>query len=354
MSRFCQLLSENGYQIALICRHKGGMNEDQFPSDINFYQLSSTSFLIKLWEVFSILRDFKPDIVHLHYLSKDCIIPALKLNRKYKYYISIWGSDINTLSNNIINKIIQNLGLLLCDKFHLLSHYFENKIHKLFYFIKKDKYALFSWGVDFNSLTSPQHAYLDHIKNDFNISESDIIIMSYRNHKEIYNHHTLLKSSPLIIEEFPSSKLIFTRSSYSEEYIQKTFKLMHHLGVKDQIIFIDRWLSNNELYALINIADIHVNIPFKDGLPATLFEIMCTKAIPIISDLNNYHPFFKDKVNGFYLHILDDYKELSELIKMSLRKLDYYQQKFQITNNDYIRKYQNWNIQSKIFLNFYN
>jgi len=223
----------------------------------------------------------------------------------------------------------------------------------LFYFVKKDKCMMFSWGVDINFLSSSQPKDLEQIKKEFNINESDIIILSYRNHKEIYNHHTLMKSIPQVITEFPNSKFIFTRSSYNEEYRSETFKLIKNLGVQDQFILIDRWLTNNELSALINIADIHINIPFNDGLPATLFEIMSTKAIPIVSNLNNYHPFFQDNVNGFYLHNIDDFQELSELIKTSLRKLDYYKEKFYFTNNNYIRNHQNWNIQSELFLNFY-
>ena len=81
---------------------------------------------------------------------------------------------------------------------------------------------------------------------------------------------------------------------------------------------------------------------------------MSTKAIPIVSNLDNYHPFFQDKTNGFYLHKIDDAQELSELIKISLRNLDFYKKKIHSVNNDYIRNYQNWKIQSKLFLEFYN
>lgn len=354
IKRFCRLLTDNGYKIAIICRHQSGLDKSQFPVDIEFYQLSSTSLIKKTFEISSILKTYKPDIVHLHYLAKDCIIPVLNLRRSYKYYISIWGSDINLFSKNFVNRIIQNMGLLLCDKIHLLSPYFENMIKNLFFFIKKSKYNIFSWGVDYTFLINPKKEEITQIKSEYKINNNDHIILSYRNHKEIYNHHTLLKAMPQVIEEFPNTKFIFTRGSYSENYRDQTFKLANDLGVQDHFIFINRWLTNNELRALINIADINVNIPLKDGLPATLFEIMSTKAIPIVSNLDNYHPFFQDKTNGFYLHKIDDAQELSELIKISLRNLDFYKEKFHSVNNDYIRNYQNWKIQSKHFLEFYN
>jgi glycosyltransferase involved in cell wall biosynthesis len=354
MKRFCRILTENGYKVALICRHQGGLEANQFPPHMEFYQLSSDSFYIKLREIFSILDNFKPDIVHTHYLTKDCIIPALKIGRKYQYYISIWGSDINIFSTNFFNRIIQNLGLLLCNKLHLLSPYFEKKILKLYYFIPKSKYEIFSWGVEFAFLTSPKEIEIEQMKKECKIGGDNLIVLCYRNHKELYNHHTLIKSIPQIIDEFPTTKFIFTRGSYSKTYKDQTFKLVKDLKVEKNFLFIDRWLSDTELRALINIADININIPFRDGLPATLFEIMSTSAVPIISDLDNYHPFFKDKINGIYLNMVDNHQELSRIIISVFRDLGHYKGIFPKNNNEYVRNYQNWEIQSKMFLDFYN
>jgi glycosyltransferase involved in cell wall biosynthesis len=354
MQRFCRLLSENNFEIALVCRHYGGLEESQFPPHVKFYQLSSTSFFKKLPQLFSIIKDFNPDIVHTHFLVRDCIIPALKISRKYKYFISIWGSDINISSKKLVTRFIQNLGLLLCDKYHLLSPYFENKIQKLYYFTQSTKYSIFSWGIDYDFITNPQKDVSLELKKEFNLFTNDFIVLSYRNHKKIYNHHTLINSIPLIIDKFPNTKFIFTRSSFSKDYLEQTLSLVRDLKIEDNFIFINRWLSNSEMRSLINIADINVNIPFNDGLPATLFEIMSMNAIPIISNLDNYHPFFKNQINGFYLENLNDTSELSELIKFSLGNLDLYKNKFYSINDDYIRNHQNWQIQSKFFLDFYN
>ena len=99
MKRLCWLLTENGYTVALICRHQKGFDKDQFPKKMKFYQLSSTSFLIKTKEILSIINEFQPDIVHTHFLVRDCVIPLLKIGKKYAYFLSIWGSDINLYSS---------------------------------------------------------------------------------------------------------------------------------------------------------------------------------------------------------------------------------------------------------------
>ena len=105
---------------------------------------------------------------------------------------------------------------------------------------------------------------------------------------------------------------------------------------------------------MINLAHININIPLKDGLPATLLEIMATRSIPIVSNLENYKPFFKANKNGFFLNELENHNELAELIIKSLNNYDEFSVKFYKVNNNYIKKYQNWEIQSKELLEFYN
>jgi glycosyltransferase involved in cell wall biosynthesis len=219
--------------------------------------------------------------------------------------------------------------------------------------LKQKKHAVFSWGVDYNYLTNPDQEEISKIKNELNLQEKNQVVLSYRNHMALYNHHTLVKSIPLIIKEYPNTKFVFTRGSHDAQYISQTRQLVKDLNIGSNFLLLDHWLSSEELRALINIADINVSIPTRDGLPATLFEIMSTKAIPVISDLQNYYPFFSDKVNGFYLRHLNDHQELAHIIKKTLKNISHLKKTLSPVNNSYIQKYQNWENQSKIFLDFY-
>ena len=94
-------------------------------------------------------------------------------------------------------------------------------------------------------------------------------------------------------------------------------------------------------------------MPFIDGLPASLFEIMSTNSIPIISNLENYHPFFKENKNGFYLNDLSSAEELAGIIIKVLKNYAELSKRISNNNNTYIRKYQNWKFQSANFIDFY-
>ncbi|MEA1986707.1 MAG: glycosyltransferase family 4 protein [Candidatus Marinimicrobia bacterium] len=353
MKRICNFLSENSYEVHLICRHKNGLNEEEFNKNIKFHQLSSNRLLVKFKEIRKIIKTIKPDIVHTHYLTKDAFIPVMKINRKYKYVITIWGSDINIFAKTFFNKIFQNIGLIFCDEIQLLSSFFLNKLKETFVGIKKNKIRIFSWGIDYDFFHNPQIEKIELLKTKLNINEDNLIILSCRNHKRIYNHHTTIKSIPKVVEKYPEIKFVFTRGSCDKEYLAQSYELVKKLGIENNFIFIDKWLSNEEICALINLAHINISIPFKDGLPATLLEIMATKSIPIVSDLESYYPFFKEKKNGFYLSELENHNELAKVIINALKKNNELSKQFSQINNKYIEKYQNWEMQSEKLLEFY-
>lgn len=354
MKKICNFLAENNFEIHIICRHYEGLDKKYFHQNIIFHQLTSQSLIKKFLQINRIVKQIKPDIIHLHQIAKDSIIPIFRFGRKYKYYITIWGSDINLYSKNIVNRVCQNLGLFFCDKIQLLSPYFEERIRKTFFGIKESKLILLPWGIDYNFFHDCSKKNIEIFKSEYKIMENDFIILSFRNFKELYNLVTLVKTMPIVLKKYPDSKFVFVRGTGDKKYIQKIKNLIKELNVKDNFIFIDKYIDQEELKVIINTSHISVNIPFKDGLPASLLEIMATGSIPIVSDLKNYHPLIQNNKNGFYLKKLENHIELAELIINVLDNINNLQLKFTKFNNEYIKEYQNWKIQHIKLLNFYN
>lgn len=353
MQRICNLLVENNFEVHLICRSKGGLSQELFNKKIIFHQLSSNSLFRKFFEINKIIKKIKPDFFHVQGVFKDAFIPALKLFRKYKYYITIWGSDLNFFSKKLINKILQNIALIACDNIHLLSDQFQRQVIDTYHFINPQKIKVFSWGIDYSFFQNPNKKIMQNLMNEFGIKTTDILIVSYRNHKDIYNHHTTIKSMQSVINKFPSVKFIFTKGSSDEKCIKQTFELVHQNHLENHFIFINRWLSDKELCALINMSKICISIPIADGFPSTILETMASSTIPIISDLENYHPFFKDGLNGFYLKKIDDNNELSEIIIKILNTYDDIAKSIFTRNNQFIKELYDLNIQSRKQINMY-
>jgi len=353
MQRICNLLGDNNFEVHLICREPGGLPENLFREQIVFHQLSSTALINKIIEIKKILKDIKPDYVHVHGIFKDAFIPGLIFNRSYKYYITFWGSDLNLFSRKPLNKIFQNIAILLCDKIHLLSEQFSHQLKNTYFNVNPVKIEIFSWGIDFSCYQNPDPALIQNMRTKLKINPSDPVILSYRNHKALYNHHTLIRSIASVIKTFPNAKFIFTRGNADDNYVHETLSFVQEHKLENNFIFINHWFSDAELSALVNMAKVCVNIPLTDGQPATLFEIMATKAIPIVSSLDNYRPFFQNGVNGFYLKNINDSEELSEIIIMAIKNYTEIAQPIYRSNNQYIMKYHDWNINSKKQIDLY-
>jgi len=353
MQRICNLLADNNFAVHLICRESGGLPENLFREQIIFHQLSSTALIKKIIEIKKILKDVRPDYVHVHGIFKDAFIPGLTFKRFYKYYITFWGSDLNLFSRKPLNKLFQNIAILWCDKIHLLSEHFSRQIQTTYFNVNPKKIEIFSWGIDFACYHNPDPTLMQNMRTKLKIKPSDPVILSHRNHKELYNHHTTIRSMASVIKAIPNARFIFTKGNADDDYVQKTLSLVREQKLEENFIFIDHWFSDVEMSALVNLAKVCVNIPFTDGLPATLFEIMATKAIPIVSSLDNYRSFFQDGVNGFYLKNINDPEELAIIITKAIENYTEISPKIYQCNNQYIMKYHDWKINSKKQVDLY-
>lgn len=353
LKRICNYLVSDGYKISLICRNNYGIKMDEFDNRINIYTLKSNRLLKKIFEIPAILKKIKPDYVHYQYLTKDIIL-SLVLSNKYKVFATPWGSDLNIFSVNLINRLVINLGLIFCNKIHILSEGIKKKFSKQYYFINKKKLVEIPWGIDFDRFHNINETNLLYWQKRLRISKNNIILLSYRNHKPLYNHHTIIKCLPIVIKKYPAIKCIFTGSNCDLTYLENSKRIVKQLNLQQYVEFIDEWIPDDLLPALINLAQIVISIPFSDGMPATLLEVMATHAIPIIGNLAEYSCFFKDDENGRILNKLEDYEQLADIIIDILENITFLSEKYSKKNNQYIKEKQNWNIQKIKLKNLYN
>ncbi len=353
MKRICNFLEENNFDVHLISRHTAGLPDSEFNTKIKMYELSSRHFYIKLREIRRILKEVKPDIVHVHFLAKDALIPGLFPGRPYKFYLTVWGSDLYSHTQKRFNRWMQNAALLLCDKIRVLSPEFIPDIKKTFRGIQKKKIVPFSWGIDVGAFQNPSAYEAAKLKKELIIGETDLILLSYRNHAAVYNHHITIAAMPAVLKEFPQAKFIFTRGRCDNAYVKASRALADKLGVGPNFLFIDRWLRDEELRALVNMAEVSINIPSHDGLPATLLEIMASHTIPVVSDIKNYHPFFREGQNGFYLKGRPGAENLSRLLIRVLKTHDKIKPLITQNNAKYVQEHQDWKKQSRLLLDFY-
>jgi glycosyltransferase involved in cell wall biosynthesis len=353
MKRICNYLAEENYAVHLICRHDDGIKAEEFNNRIAIYTVQSNRLVKKILAINSILKKINPGFVHFQYLTKDILL-AWFIHRQYRIIATPWGSDLNIFSNKLLNRVIIQIGLLHCEKIQVISESIKNKLTERFRFINPSRLYPISWGIEYERFHEINENKLAYWRERLTIKEGDIIILSYRNHKPLYNHHTLIKSLSSLAKQFPSLKCFFTRGNYDQEYLEKSKKLVQQMELQKYVDFIEEWIPDDLLPALINLADIVVSISFSDGLPATILEIMATRAVPVIGNLPEYSSFFKTGENGLTLDRLDDPEQLASLLSDCIQNLPEITERFSSRNSRYISEKQNWNLQKVKMKELYN
>ncbi len=344
LKRICNYLAVENFSVQLICRHDHGIDAHEFDPSITLYTLASGRLVKKIPAIRRIIQEIKPDYIHFQYLTKDILL-ALLVHHRINIIATPWGSDLNVFTRNIFNRIVMNLGLLFCDKIQMISGGMTMKIMQQFRFISRKKLHEISWGIDYQLFHYADEKKMEYWRERLKLDGSSVVILNYRNHRPLYNHHTLIRSLPGVIDRIPSVKCIFTRGNCDREYLESSRQLVQQLNLDEHVVFLDEWIPDDLLPALINLAHIVVSIPLCDGLPATVLEIMATHAIPVVGDLPEYASFFEEGVNGRVLKRLRDHEELTGLLLDCIDNLTAYRTLYSKNNNDYVREHQNWDLQ---------
>ncbi len=345
VNRIMNVLAEE-HQIMILCRNRNGMSEKMFHTSIHFRYFSSDRLLTKTWEFFKCLLFFKPQIVQVNYLVKDAVIPTFfRKIFKYRYLITIWGSDLNIFSQNKVNRLLQEKGLQGSDQILLLSDFFIPKIKSLFPRIFDNKMKILSWGIEYSFFNFYNKPELEYLRKSWGIPNDYKVILSFRNLKPLYNQKTLISAIPEILKKHPQTIFIIICGNFDSDYLLEIKDLIRENNIESHVLLQEGWVDRKTIAELLNISNISVSIPEIDGLPASLLETMCTRSIPLISNLDNYHSFIKDNENAFLLRDLKNPHELSVLI-LKILNLPISERKNILRNNrDYILKYQNWDKQ---------
>ena len=236
MKRICNYLAEENYTVHLVCRHNDGIKAEEFDKRITIYTLQSNRLVHKLTAINSYLKKINPDFVHFQYLTKDILL-AWFIHRRYRIIATPWGSDLNLFSNKLFNRLIIQIGLLHCEKIQVISDSIKQKLAERFRFINPARLYPISWGIDYERFHEINENNLKYWREKLNLRGSEIIILSYRNHRPLYNHHTLIKSLPAVLEKFPTLKCFFTRGNYDQEYLDDSKKLVQQLGIQKNVEF---------------------------------------------------------------------------------------------------------------------
>lgn len=343
-------VEQKGYKVCLISRKKDNLCNKDF-SFIKVYYLESQALLSKIIKIRQIIKEIKPDVVHTFYISRDAIAPLLFFKRKFKYICSIFGSDFYWGLNNINKKFIFKKIIFGADKITFNSFQMKKDLIRQFPKLDLNKIRSIIWGVNFKLFNDIDFRKINQKRKELNI-KNEKVILSFRGFKQVYNQDIIIQSIPLIIKKNSNVKFVFLLGNTKLKDIKDSEMFFKKENVLENVVFIEQFLSSEELSILINMSDIVINIPKTDQFSLSLMETMASHTIPIVSKLKVYEDILVNKENAIILNKTNK-KELSRKVIQVIDNYEKLYKRIVYNNNQLVLKKYNFVTQVEKIIRLY-
>lgn len=242
-----------------------------------------------------ILRQIKPDVVHLHYVRG--LAWGILLHPSHPCVATPWGSDVleeQGAFRSVMDTWLTRAVLRKSDLVTVHSEYMRKQVEPLL--LPKQSMVRIGWGIDLQRFHPG--IVVQGLRERWNISEAHRVIFSPRLCKPFYNHQRVIKALPTVCKSIPNTILVISQQFAEASYVSELRLLASQLGVSSHVRFVGE-ISYEGMPAWYNLADAVVMVPHSDGMPNSLLEAMACGAVPVLKKLPQYDEIIQHEVNGF-------------------------------------------------------
>ena len=296
-------------------------NKESDPENriLSMGELNSFLGYLNFFKFNKIARQIKPDVIHAHIINHYGL---MALFQKTPLVIAIWGSEVMIALNSknyfkrAFFKVISFLVASKASAIHTSSAHIKAEMNRHFNDRVTSKIKTFYWGFPVSAPTLELKQELNtNLLNEFNIPSSNLLVFT-RGLAPTYNPELMAKIIKKLLESKIPFPIVVLKGFSTDEQIE-TFKNM--LAKKwEDIIFIDRLLSSEELHCLYSHTKFHFSVPYSDALGGGVIEPVQLGSIPILSNIPPYREYIQNN-EGFILQ--DDsnasMNSLDEFISLS-------------------------------------
>lgn len=272
-------------------------------TNTNEGSLKKIHYLTSLIQIKKMIRKFKPDIVHAHYVSSFGLLGALSFS--HPLIISVWGSDIFSFPNySLLHKLSVKYSLSKADKILSTSNIMAEETRK---YCVKD-IVITPFGVDVEKFKPVK------VKSIF--SNSDFVIGTIKKLEKKYGIIYLIKSFKILIEKYPgrSFKLLITGEGFERENLENLTK---ELGIEDNVIFTG-FISQEKIPDYFNMLDVCCIPSIEDSESFGVSAIEASACgIPVVaSRVGGLPEVVEDGITGFLVKKEDPYAIVEAIEKI--------------------------------------
>lgn len=232
------------------------------------------------------LRDFHPDLLHVHYAGGRLGSLALASGIK-PLVVTVMGGDVQPeqhmgragfLDHRATRRLLHEADLLLAK-----SQALRGEILRYGEYAAKTEAV--RWGIDVARFVGKPGAG-EAARKRMSLGEGPLLL-SPRILRPLYNIHLIVEALPEILKHRPDATLLISRHREDTEYAAKLRHRVSGLRLDARVRFIEP-VAYDDMPGLLAATTAVVSVPFSDGLPQTLFECLAAGTPIVLGRLPAY------------------------------------------------------------------
>ena len=239
------------------------------------------------------LRDFHPDLLHVHYAGGRLGNLALASGAR-PLVVTVMGGDVQpeqhmgratAFDHRTTRRLLKEADLILAKSVSLrgdIARYGD-------YGAKTETVR---WGIE--SARFKREAGLGLATRQKLGLPDGPILLSPRILRPLYNIDLIVEAMPQILTATPHALLLISRHREDPGYSEKLRRRVLALGVEKQVRFIDP-IDYDDMPGLLSASSVVISVPFSDGLPQTLFESLASETPIVLGRLPAYDELVADE-----------------------------------------------------------
>lgn len=239
--------------------------------------LHTADYLLEVSDL--ILRRFRPDLVHVHYLSQLDALALYPHRKRIPILVSLMGADAledqvpRPLALDLVVRAVMRRAAGVTAKSDFLARRAQalgawpERVHRV------------PWGVDLERFRALDRA---EARARLGLPPEGAVLLSSRALQPLYNHLPLLEAAAALA---PRPRLVFTRAAEDPRHAAQVEARARALGLEATFLPPQAPGDMPWLYAA---ADAVASLPASDGLPQTLLEALACARPVVALDLQAY------------------------------------------------------------------
>ena len=217
---------------------------------------------------------------------------SLLIKGKYKNKILFITENVVSHESRWFEKALTKIGLSNSNYFLALSNVVENDLKKYF----TDKKIFKSELPVYDCYDMHQKFDNEATKRELKINSSDKVLLFFGYVRKYKGLHILIDAMPEILKTHPTVKLLVVGEFYDDE--QHYRKQVEDLNLNDKVLFVSRFVPNEEVEKYFNVSDVAV-MPYLSATQSGVLNVAYGFNKPVvITDVGGLTENFEDGLTG--------------------------------------------------------